>query len=106
MIMPDGEGGVLFSLCANVIIGEKVTDHLTLLLDLPLVPPEYKGYSSMVACARLLASHLNASIVDDNNQPLSELHFAEIAAQVNAFYREMNDAEIPAGSARALHFFN
>jgi hypothetical protein len=51
-------------------------------------------------------ARLDATIVDDYNQPLSDAALTEIAGQVQDFYNEMNDADIPAGSARALRLFS
>ncbi|WP_374359709.1 cell division protein ZipA C-terminal FtsZ-binding domain-containing protein [Pseudoduganella danionis] len=105
-VMPDGEGGSLFSLSTNVTLAEETTSRLTLLLDVPCVAPARDGFGAMVACARSLMTRLDATIVDDYNQPLSDASLEEIAGQVQDFYTEMNDAEIPAGSARALRLFS
>ncbi|HEX2603521.1 MAG TPA: cell division protein, partial [Oxalicibacterium sp.] len=37
LVMPDGDGGVLFSLSTNVTLAEETTSRLTLLLDVPVV---------------------------------------------------------------------
>ena len=60
----------------------------------------------MVACARSLVGRLDATIVDDYNQALSDAALAEIAGQVQEFYQEMEAADIPAGSTRALRLFS
>ncbi|MCU6497146.1 cell division protein [Rugamonas sp. A1-17] len=105
-VMPDGEGGHLFSLSTNVTLAEETTPRLTLLLDVPCVAPSRDGFGAMVACAKSLVGRLDATIVDDYNQPLSDASLAEIAGQVQDFYAEMNDADIPAGSIRALRLFS
>ncbi|MCP2006574.1 hypothetical protein L1274_000262 [Duganella sp. HSC-15S17] len=105
-VMPDGEGGHLFSLSTNVTLAEETTPRLTLLLDVPCVTPARDGFGAMVACAKSLVGRLDATIVDDYNQPLSDAALAEIAGQVQDFYAEMNDADIPAGSTRALRLFS
>lgn len=105
-VMPDGEGGFLFSLSTNVTPAEETTPRLTLLLDVPCVAPARDGFGAMVACAKALVSRLDATIVDDYNQPLSDAALTEIAGQVQDFYNEMNDADIPAGSTRALRLFS
>jgi len=104
--MPDGEGGVLFTLSTNVTLGADTTPRLTLLLDVPCVAPAREGFSAMVACARALGQKLDATIVDDSNQPLMDEALAEINGQVQEFYQEMEAAEIPAGSTRALRLFS
>ncbi|HTH43545.1 MAG TPA: cell division protein ZipA C-terminal FtsZ-binding domain-containing protein [Oxalicibacterium sp.] len=106
LVMPDGDGGVLFSLSTNVTLAEETTSRLTLLLDVPVVSPARDGFGAMTACARMLASRLDGTVVDDGSQPLPELTLNEIAGQLNAFYADMEAADIPAGSTRALRLFN
>ena len=104
--MPDGDGGVLFTLSTNVTLGADTTSHLTLLLDVPVVAPARDGFGKMVACARALVGRLDAIIVDDSNQPLMDEAIADINGQVLEFYEEMAAADIPAGSVRALRLFS
>lgn len=106
LVMPDGEGGVLFSLSTNVTLAEETTSHLTLLLDVPVVAPARDGFGAMIACARTLSARLDGTVVDDGNQPLADAALSEIAGQLEAFYADMDAADIPAGSARALRLFN
>jgi hypothetical protein len=105
-VMPDGDGAFLFSLSTNVTLAEETTARLTLLLDVPCVAPARDGFGAMVACARSLVGRLDATIVDDGNQALSDEALAEIAGQVLEFYQEMDAADIPAGSTRALRLFS
>jgi hypothetical protein len=104
-VMPDGEGGHLFSLSTNVTLAEETTPRLTLLLDVPCVAPSRDGFGAMIACARSLVARLDATIVDDYSQPLSDPALAEIASQVKDFYADMESSDIPAGSTRALRLF-
>lgn len=103
--MPDGEGGVLFTLSTNVTLGADTTSRLTLLLDVPCVAPARDGFGAMVACAKELVLRLDATIVDDSDQPLLDAALEEIKGQVAEFYQEMEAADIPAGSTRALRLF-
>ncbi len=105
-VMPDGEGGHLFALSTNVTMAAETTSRLTLLLDVPCVAPVRDGFGAMVACARTLVSRLDATIVDDSNVRLSDVALAEISGQVNDFYQEMEAADIPAGSTRAMRLFS
>ncbi|WP_219117154.1 cell division protein ZipA C-terminal FtsZ-binding domain-containing protein [Janthinobacterium sp. UMAB-56] len=105
-VMPDGDGSYLFSLSTNVTLAEETTPRLTLLLDVPCVAPARDGFGAMVACAKALVGRLDATIVDDYNQALSDSALAEIAGQVQEFYQEMDAADIPAGSTRALRLFS
>lgn len=107
--MPDREGnagGVLFTLSTNVNLGADTTSRLTLLLDVPCVAPSRDGFGRMVDCAKSLEQRLDAAIVDDYDQPLSDQALGEIAGQVREFYQEMEAADIPAGSTRALRLFS
>ncbi|CAN7293442.1 cell division protein [Pseudoduganella sp. LjRoot289] len=104
-VMPDGEGGHLFTLSTNVTLAEETTPRLTLLLDVPCVAPSRDGFGAMIACAKSLVARLDATIVDDYSQPLSDEALAEIAGQVQEFYTEMESSDIPAGSTRALRLF-
>jgi hypothetical protein len=107
--MPDkeeGSSGVLFTLSTNVNLGADTTSRLTLLLDVPCVAPARDGFGKMVACAKSLELRLDAAIVDDFDQPLSDEALGEIAGQVGEFYQEMEAADIPAGSTRALRLFS
>jgi FtsZ-interacting cell division protein ZipA len=106
LIMPNGDGGVLFSLSTNVNLAAETTTRLTLLLDVPCVAPEFDGFGAMVACARVLAARLDGTVVDDSNQPLSYAAVEEISGQVGAFYENMEKTGIPAGSTRALRLFS
>jgi len=109
-VMPDREGGLpgvpLFTLSTNVNLGADTTSRLTLLLDVPCVAPAKDGFGKMVACAKSLEQRLDAAIVDDYDQPLMDPALAEIAGQVGEFYQEMDAADIPAGSTRALRLFS
>ncbi|MGJ9416768.1 cell division protein ZipA C-terminal FtsZ-binding domain-containing protein [Massilia sp. CMS3.1] len=104
--MPDGAGGVLFTLSTNVTLGADTTDRLTLLLDVPCVAPARDGFGAMVTAARDLVLRLDGSMVDDFEQPLLDSTLDEIAGQVKEFYTEMDAADIPAGSTRALRLFS
>lgn len=104
-VMRDGDGGILHFLSTNVTPASEETSLLTLLLDVPCVAPQRSGFAAMVACAKSLCQRLDGVLVDDSGQPLSDAMLAEIDGQVGEFYDEMQAAEIPAGSTRALRLF-
>lgn len=106
LVMPDGDGGVLFSLSTNVTLAEESTSRLTLLLDVPCVAPQRDGYGAMISFAKMLASRLGGNVVDDSNQILSDTSLQEIAGQVNDFCTDMERTGVAAGSLRALRLFN
>jgi FtsZ-interacting cell division protein ZipA len=105
LVMPDGDGGILFSLSTNVTLASETTSKLTLLLDVPCVASMRDGFGAMIACARMLASRLDGVVVDDANQPLTDEALTQIAEQVATFYDHMEEANVPAGSTRALRLF-
>jgi hypothetical protein len=107
-VMPDREerGATLFTLSTNVTLGADTTSRLTLLLDVPCVAPARDGFGQMVACAKGLVQRLDAAIVDDFDQPLTDEALEEIAGQVREFYQEMDAADVAAGSTRALRLFS
>ncbi len=114
-VRPDGKfvmldkeegGGTLFTLSTNVTLGADTTSRLTLLLDVPCVAPARDGFGKMVACAKDLEQRLDAAIVDDFDQPLTDAALEEIAGQVREFYQEMDTADVAAGSTRALRLFS
>jgi len=107
--MPDRDGAsnsVLFTLSTNVTLGADTTSRLTLLLDVPCVAPARDAFGRMVDTARALTQRLDATIVDDGNQPLEAEVLDEIKGQVVEFYAEMDAADIAAGSTRALRLFS
>ncbi|MFZ6847362.1 cell division protein ZipA C-terminal FtsZ-binding domain-containing protein [Undibacterium sp. RuRC25W] len=106
LMMPDGDGGSLFTLSTNAAVSEVMTSRLTLLLDVPCVAPSRDSFGAMAACARSLATRLSGTVVDDGNQPISKAALDEIAGQVNEFYGAMAEAQIPAGSIRAQRLFS
>ena len=106
LMMPDGDGGSLFTLSTNAAVSETMTSRLTLLLDVPCVAPSRNSFGAMAACARSLATRLSGTVVDDGNQPISKAALDEIAGQVNEFYSAMAEAQIPAGSLRAQRLFS
>lgn len=105
LVMPDGEGGQLFSVSTNANPADDTSRQITLLLPVALVAPDRDGFKAMTAFAKSLAGRLSATVVDDEGQPLSDAALAAIAGQVADFYRAMEQAGIPAGSTRAQRLF-
>lgn len=105
LVMPDGEGGLLFSVNANTNPSDDSSNKITLLLPVALVAPDRGGFKAMTAFAKSLATRLSGTVVDDEGQPLPDASIAEIAEQVADFYRAMAQAGIPAGSHLAQRLF-
>lgn len=103
--MLDPDGNPLFVLTTNETVTAEHTSRLTLLLDVPRVGPQQDGFGAMIACAQSLTKRLDGAIVDDSGQALTDEMLQEIAGQVRAFYQDMEQADIPAGSTRALRLF-
>ncbi len=106
LVMPDGDGGILFSLSTNETLAAETSSRLTLLLDVPCVAPQRAAYDAMISFARLLGARLGGAVVDDSNQALSDEALKQIAGQVADFCRDMEAAGVPAGSTRALRLFS
>lgn len=105
LVMPDGDGGQLFSVSTNANPADETSRQITLLLPVALVAPDRDGFKAMTAFAKSLSSRLSATVVDDEGQPLTDAVLAAIAGQVVDFYRAMEQAGMPAGSTRAQRLF-
>lgn len=104
LVMPDGEGGILFSVLTNAEPDE-TTRLITLLLPVARVAPAFGAFKAMSAFAKSLATRLSGVVVDDEGQALPDAALSAIAAQVDEFYQQMDQAGIPAGSVRAQRLF-
>lgn len=105
LVMPDGDGGLLFSVSLTSDPSEETTRQITLLLPVALVAPEREGFRAMTAFAKTIATRLSGTVVDDEGQPLPEATLTAIGQEVDEFYREMDRAGIPAGSSLAHRLF-
>ncbi len=105
LVMPDGEGGMLFSLSTNPSASGEISKLLTLLLPVSLVAPDRDAFTAMSAFAKSLAQRLTGGIVDDEGQPLSDDALAAIGSEVRSFYTAMEEAGVTAGSHLAHRLF-
>ena len=105
LVMPDGDGGMLFSLLTNANLADDTSKLMTFLLPVPAVAPDRNGFTAMTTFAKAMAARLSGVVVDDSGQALSEPAMAEIALQVESFYAAMEQAGISAGSVRAQRLF-
>lgn len=105
LIMPDGDGGMLFSLSTNPSASGEISKLLTLLLPVSLVAPDRDAFTAMSAFAKSLAQRLTGGIVDDEGQPLSDAALTAIGNEVRSFYAAMEEAGVTAGSHRAQRLF-
>ena len=105
LIMPDGDGGMLFALSTNPSPSGEISKLLTLLLPVSLLAPDRDAFTAMTAFAKSLAQRLTGGIVDDEGQPLSDAALAAIGNEVRSFYAAMEEAGVKAGSHRAQRLF-
>jgi FtsZ-interacting cell division protein ZipA len=112
-IFPDGHGGARFTLeqpNGGAITPESLrtlqAGTLTLLLDVPRLADGVAAFDQMVAVGRQLAQSLGASLVDDNQVPVSEAGLEQIRNQLRSIYTTMETQGIPAGSPAALRLFS
>jgi len=105
LVMPDGDGGMLFSLATNPSASGEISKLLTLLLPVSLVAPDREAFTAMTAFAKSLAQRLTGGIVDDEGQPLSDAALVAIGNEVHSFYAAMEAAGVTAGSHRAQRLF-
>lgn len=106
LIMPDGEGGILFTVLTNAKLPEDTSTLMTLLLPVALVAKERNGYTAMTAFAKSLATRLSGEIVDDSGALLTAQALNDVAAQVEDFYAFMEQSGMIAGSAPAKRLFS
>jgi FtsZ-interacting cell division protein ZipA len=82
------------------------TTGVTLLLDVPRVADPVAAFDQMCGVAKRLAPALEASLLDDNRQPLSDAGLDAIRAQIQQTAATLRGANIEAGGARALRLFS
>jgi FtsZ-interacting cell division protein ZipA len=112
-VYPDGHGGARFTLEQQS--GAPVTadalrslqaNAVTLLLDVPRQSDGVAAFDHMVGVGRQLAQALGASLVDDNQSPVSEAGLEQIRNQLRAIYANMESHGIAPGSPAALRLFS
>jgi FtsZ-interacting cell division protein ZipA len=98
----DMEGGALTAerLRSGPIAG------LTLTLDVPRVSGGARAFERMLELARHLAHALDAVVVDDNQQELTDAGLKVIRQQLKSVHAAMEAQGIPAGGALAARLFS
>ena len=81
------------------------TPCLTLIIDVPHVSEGEKVFDTLLATAQKLARVLNGRVVDDNGSHVSTELSTRIRSTIQHYQRKLQDANIPAGSARARRVF-
>lgn len=86
-------------------LSETTAAGLTLAIDVPRVSDGVAAFERMLHLARHLCQHLDAQIVDDQRQPLSEETLALIRDKIGEFQLQMKAHKIPAGGRRAQRLY-
>ncbi|NEN76116.1 hypothetical protein F9B74_07245 [Pelistega sp. NLN82] len=83
-------------------------DYVELLIDVPNSQQIDKPFSHLVKCAYELAKALNATVVDDQGNPLSQDNraIAVIDEQLAQVYDNLSSSGFTAGSERAARLFS
>jgi hypothetical protein len=79
---------------------------VTLAFDVPQTAPEAEPFKAWQAAAQALAVGMDAAIVDDNGQPLSDAGFAAIGTELAALYATLEGRDLAAGSDAARRLFS
>ena len=80
--------------------------YVTLNFDVPQTHPSMQPFAAWQASAQALSLGMDASIVDDNGQPLSPEGFASIGRELGLLYEQLAARDIAAGSAAARRLFS
>ncbi|MEP7294779.1 MAG: cell division protein FtsZ [Burkholderiales bacterium] len=78
----------------------------TLSFDVPQTEPSAQPFAAWQASAQALSLGMDASIVDDNGQPLSAEGFAAIGGELGQLYAALEGRDFAAGSAAARRLFS
>ena len=80
--------------------------EVTLSFDVPQTASDVAPFAAWQASAQALALGLNAAVVDDNGNPLSDEGFASIGAELNQLYQRLEAHDVAAGSSAARRLFS
>ena len=76
------------------------------LATVPQTDPAEQPFAAWQRSALVLAQSLDASVVDDNGQPLSEPGFTAIGGELERLYVALAARDLPAGSMAARRLFS
>ncbi len=86
--------------------GHAALRELTLSLDVPQTPESAEPFAAWQECARRLADDLDATLVDDQGQPITLHAFAAIGQELQRLYRALESRDLTAGSLAARRLFS
>jgi hypothetical protein len=78
----------------------------TLSLDVPQSEERAEPFPAWHNAARTLADDMDATLVDDQGQPVTLHAFAAIGTELQRIYRALDARDLPAGSAAARRLFS
>lgn len=81
-------------------------ERLDLLIDLPNSPKDEQAFSRMASVGRDLALRLNAELIDDQGQPLTDHYDEDIDQQLYDLYLQLEQAGFDPSSAHTQRVFS
>ena len=78
----------------------------TLAFDVPQTEREAEPFALWQSSAQALARDLDAAVVDDNGQPITDTGFAQIGSELGRLYDALQARDLAAGSAAARRLFS
>ncbi|KPF48250.1 cell division protein FtsZ [beta proteobacterium AAP121] len=78
----------------------------SLVLDVPQTPASAEPFPAWHRLGKQLSDELDATVVDDQGQPLTLHDFAGIGREVNGLYAQLEALDLAAGSAAARRLFS
>ena len=113
MVLPGAEDGappvLSLSFGSQAALSEHPSQALirdvTLSFDVPQTDASGQPFAAWQASAQALSLGMDAVVVDDNGQPLSEPGFATIGSELRLLYARLESHGLAAGSAAARRLF-
>ena len=114
LVLPSGEEGappmLVLAVDAQAALAEdpqsSAIRDCTLSLDVPQTPAAKEPFPAWHLAARKLSDDLDATLGDDQGQPISLQAFAEIGQELDSLYLRLEALDVPAGSAAARRLFS
>jgi hypothetical protein len=113
MVLPSQEDGappvLILSFDAQAALAEDPSQaavrDVTLSFDVPQTDPAVQPFVAWQASAQALSLGMDAAVVDDNGQPLSEPGFSAIGGELGKLYEALEARGVAAGSLAARRLF-
>ncbi|MEK8031183.1 cell division protein ZipA C-terminal FtsZ-binding domain-containing protein [Ideonella sp. DXS29W] len=86
--------------------GHAALRELSLSLDVPQTLESAEPFAAWQHCARRLADDLDATLVDDQGNPITLHAFAAIGLELDRLYRALESRDLSAGSPAARRLFS